>query len=101
MEFRDQGCFRDTAFRLYDIRSFLREGENELLVSGEFRQSQKVYDVLFGENVQEPEKNKLTLDTELESLYLIRGLRRRAGGEFHREKRHPHPWRFLPDPADV
>lgn len=85
--FRDQGYFRDTAFRLCDIRPYLREGENELLVSGEFRQSQKVYDVLFGENVHESEKNKLTLDTELESLYLVGGFGVALEGEFHREKR--------------
>lgn len=56
-------------------------------MSGEFRQSQKVYDVLFGENVHESEKNKLTLDTELESLYLVGGFGVALEGEFHREKR--------------
>ena len=37
----------------------------------DFYQSQVVYDVEFGENVNETEKNKLTYDTEIESIYLL------------------------------
>ncbi len=61
----------DKAFKAYDIRHLIRLGENEITVDGSFYQQEKVYEVLFGENVLETEKNKLTYDTELESLYLI------------------------------
>lgn len=40
-------------------------------MSARFSQRDEVYAVLFGENVHESEKNRLTLDTELESCYLF------------------------------
>lgn len=61
----------DKSFRSIDIRSFVKPGLNEIIVDGAFAQRQKVYDVLFGENVLETERNKLTYDTELESFYLV------------------------------
>ena len=36
-----------------------------------FQQPQKVYDVLYGENVYETEKNKITYDMEIENIYLL------------------------------
>lgn len=71
LPFEDNGWYCDKSFRRCDIRDYVREGENTLTLSGEFFQKQKVYDVLFGENVHEAERNKLTFDTELESLYLL------------------------------
>lgn len=61
----------DKSFKAIDIRQFVKNGMNEIIVDGAFSQRQKVYDVLFGENVLETERNKLTYDTELESLYLV------------------------------
>lgn len=61
----------DKSFKAIDIRKFIKNGTNEIIVDGAFAQRQKVYDVLFGENVLETERNKLTYDTELESLYLV------------------------------
>lgn len=61
----------DKAFKSIDIRAFIKPGINEIIVDGAFSQRQKVYDVLFGKNVLETERNKLTYDTELESLYLV------------------------------
>ena len=61
----------DMAFKTYDIKAFVKPGENEILVDGSFYQQENVYKVLFGKDVLETEKNKLTYDTELESLYLV------------------------------
>jgi len=71
LPFKDNGWYCDKAFRRCVIRDYVQEGENVLTLSGEFFQRQKVYDVLFGENVHEVERNKLTFDTEMESLYLL------------------------------
>ena len=67
----DLGSYKDPAFRKLSIQPFVRRGENILRMWVEFRQPQKVYDVLFGENVYETEKNKLTYEVELESIYLL------------------------------
>ena len=61
----------DKSFKSIDIKQFVKPGVNEIIVDGAFAQRQKVYDVLFGENVLETERNKLTYDTELESFYLV------------------------------
>lgn len=71
LPFADNGWYCDKSFRRCLIRGYVKEGENTLILSGEFFQRQKVYDVLFGDNVHEVERNKLTYDTELESLYLL------------------------------
>ncbi len=63
--------WKDESFKAIDIRRAVKPGLNEIIVDGAFYQRQKVYDVLFGENVLETERNKLTYDTELESLYLV------------------------------
>ena len=69
--FADTGHVGDYAFRKSDIRARMRDGENELIVLTDFVQRDQVYAVLFGDNVHETERNKLTLDTELESIYLV------------------------------
>ena len=65
------GWWKDTSFRRVDIKPFIIEGKNEIILERTFYQSQKVYDVLFGANVYETEKNKLTYDVELESIYIL------------------------------
>ncbi len=60
----------DKSFRKIDIREYIREGMNVIILERYFYQDPHVYEVLFGENVLETEKNKLTLDTEIESIYL-------------------------------
>ena len=69
--FSDNGYFTDKSIRKTDIGNFIRKGENEIIMNCHFYQRQKVYDVLFLPNVHEVEKNKLTYDTELESIYLM------------------------------
>ena len=69
--YTDIGWWKDSAFKKIDIKPFVKMGSNEIILERRFCQSQKVYDVLFGESVLETEKNKLTYDTELESIYVV------------------------------
>ncbi len=66
-----KGEYIDSSFKRIDIKNHVLQGENELIIKRRFYQRQKVYDVLFGEDVLETERNKLTYDTELESVYLV------------------------------
>ncbi len=61
----------DKAFKKVPVTSAIKHGTNEIVISGTFYQQKKVYDVLFGENVHETERNKLTYDTEIESVYIV------------------------------
>lgn len=69
--YQDIGWWKDSSFKKVDIKSHVQLGKNEVLLKRRFYQSQKVYDVLFGKNVLETEKNKLTYDVELESIYIV------------------------------
>lgn len=69
--YKDIGFWKDKCFKKIDIREYLVSGDNELILKILFRQPQKVYDVLYGENVYETEKNKITFDIELENIYLL------------------------------
>jgi hypothetical protein len=71
VEYHDIGWWKDTSFKKIDIKPFVNNGRNEIMLQCEFYQSQKVYDVLFGKNVYETELNKLTYDTEIENIYLV------------------------------
>ncbi|MDF2804038.1 MAG: hypothetical protein K0S61_3941 [Anaerocolumna sp.] len=65
------GYWKDKSFHKVDIRAALVSGTNEIVLRTNFKQPQKVYEVLFGENVYETEKNKITYDIEIESIYLL------------------------------
>lgn len=65
-----QGWWKDKAFHKVSIRHCVKTGENRMLLKTSFQQPEKVYDVLYGENVYETELNKITYDRELESIYL-------------------------------
>jgi hypothetical protein len=67
----DLGSWKDRSFRKIDIAPYARKGRNILVLSRSFRQSPRVYEVLFGNGVYETEKNKLTYDVELESVYVL------------------------------
>lgn len=71
IEYKDQGWWKDSAFMKVDIKDQVKIGHNEVILKRTFYQDQKVYDILFGENVLETEKNKLTFDVELESIYVV------------------------------
>lgn len=67
----DIGWWRDSSFKKVNIKSFVKNGKNEIILKRNFYQNHKVYDVLFGENVLETERNKLTYDVELENIYVV------------------------------
>ena len=71
LAFKDEGWYTDRAFRRTSIGDYVKEGANVITMETEFFQRQKVYDVLFGENVHETERNKLTYDTGLEACYIV------------------------------
>lgn len=53
-----------------DISSFLKLGENYAVLKIDFYESQHVYNVLFGENIDESLKNCLSYDTTIEPCFL-------------------------------
>lgn len=69
--FVDRGYFVDTSFRRGDVRPYLRAGQNELTMKTHFAQKPRVYELYATPGVHESEWNKLTLDSELESVYLV------------------------------
>lgn len=71
IEYKDMGWWKDSTFKVVDIKPLVRNGTNEVILRRKFYQSQHVYDVLFGENILETERNKLTYDVELESIYVV------------------------------
>jgi hypothetical protein len=71
LSYSDEGWWKDKKFKKVNIKPFIKQGTNEILLKTEFSQPQKVYDVLYGENVYETEMNKITYGIELESIYLV------------------------------
>ncbi len=69
--YKGAGYWKDSAFSKIDIKAYARKGENEILLSGSFYQRQKIYDVVFGDNTVRTELNRITYDTELESVYIV------------------------------
>ncbi len=68
---KEDGYYIDRNIKTVDITKYLVNGINEIEFKGEFYQNDQVYKVLFGENVHETMLNKLTYDTEIESIYII------------------------------
>ncbi|PHV70449.1 hypothetical protein CS063_10165 [Sporanaerobium hydrogeniformans] len=69
--YKEEGWWKDTAFKKVTIRPFLKKGKNHIYMKRFFYQSPHVYHVLFDEGVYETEFNQLTYDVELESIYLL------------------------------
>lgn len=63
--------WKDKSFKPINIKDHVQHGYNEIIINGYFVQDPKLYEILFGENVLETEINKLTYDTEIESVYII------------------------------
>lgn len=82
LEFKDNGFMLDHAFRKTDIAGYLKEGENEIVLECEFAQSAKTYENIEKSAIFETEKNKLTYDMEIESIYLLGDFAVNACGEF-------------------
>lgn len=68
---REEGWWKDKKFKKVTIKPYIKNGLNTIILKTDFVQPQKVYEVLFGENVYETEKNKITYGIELESIYLL------------------------------
>jgi hypothetical protein len=68
---KDLGFLHDPAFRLIDIREFIKEGNNEIKLSCPFVQSEEVYQNMDNALIFESEKNKLTYDMEIEAVYIV------------------------------
>ncbi len=64
------GSFHDKAFNLIDIAAFVKEGENEVSLTCDFDQSDRVRETARNGLVFESEKNKLFYDMEIEAVYI-------------------------------
>ena len=71
LHYQEENTWKDQAFQTVNLKPYIKQGTNQLVLKGEFYQKPKVYEMLFGKNVYETEKNKLTYDMELESVYLV------------------------------
>ena len=80
-EFKDGCYYVDKSIRKSNISKYLKTGENTITLNGEFYQNEDVYRVLFTKGIHETERNKLTYDTELESIYLTGSFGVRAEDE--------------------
>ena len=80
-EFKDDGYYIDKSIRKSNISEYVIQGKNTVTLKGEFYQSEDVYRVLFTPGIHESEKNKLTYDTELESIYITGSFGVRAEDE--------------------
>lgn len=69
--FKDTGYYIDKSFRTSDIRPLLRQGMNTIEIATRFTQSAHTYNLYNNPDVHEVEWNRLTVDTELESIYLV------------------------------
>lgn len=86
-EFKDVGFFTDNFIRAADISPFVKDGTNEITLSGDFYQSENVYRVLFTKGINETERNKLTYDTELESMYITGNFKVETEENYHTGER--------------
>ncbi|MDF2934755.1 MAG: hypothetical protein K0Q90_128 [Paenibacillaceae bacterium] len=71
VEASDCGWWRDTAFRKLDIAALVVPGENTVVLKTLFDNSPETYEALEKARAFESEGNKLKLDTELESIYIV------------------------------
>ncbi len=69
--FKDTGYYIDKSFRTSDIRPLLCAGKNTIEIATRFKQSAHTYNLYNNPDVHEVEWNRLTVDTELESIYLV------------------------------
>ena len=65
-----KGYYFDKSFKVIDIFSCVKDGENEITLSCDFEQSKAVYENVKKSLEFESEKNKLSYDMELEAIYL-------------------------------
>lgn len=68
---KDEGYFRDKAFRMTDIAADVKIGENEIIFECDFEQSEEVYTAVKNSRIFESEKNKLRYDMEIEGIFIV------------------------------
>ena len=71
VEYIGNDYYIDKSIMKTDISKLVTSGNNEIVIDGKFSQSDNVYKVLNTPNIHESETNKLTFNTELESIYLV------------------------------
>ncbi len=76
------GYFRDSSFRKLDVSEYFKVGVNTIETFVHFVQSAKVYENMQKSKIFESEKNKLTYDMEIESMYLVGNFCVRCDGDF-------------------
>ncbi len=76
-------CF-DQSFKKIDLASYFKTGVNIIRVSCDFEQSESTYENLKNALMFEGEKNKLTYDMEIESLYLVGNFSLKTEGSFEK-----------------
>ena len=70
-DFCDRGYYVDISFRKTNICKYLKEGMNQIEITCNFAQSDKVYKSIDNATVFESERNNLTYDMEIEPIYII------------------------------
>lgn len=83
IDFKDNGFFTDKSFRKTDISNYFKFGENIIELRTDFFQKENVYKTLFSPDIHESEINKLTFDTELESIYILGNFGVKSNDDFH------------------
>lgn len=79
---KDEGYFRDFAFRKLNIVEYVKTGENEIIFECDFVQSDKVYEAIKNSRVFESEKNKLSYDMEIEGIFIVGDFALKTDAEF-------------------
>lgn len=88
----DCGYIYDKSFRMLDIKKYARIGKNTVELSVKFEQSEKTYENIRNAHIFESEKNKLTYDMEIESLYLVGDFGVRCDGNAEEIVRKAEPY---------
>lgn len=81
--FVDEGYFVDKSIRCSNIGKHLKLGKNTITFSLNYYQSDFVYYTKFTPGISETLRNKLTYDTELESIYIIGDFGVKLDGDYH------------------
>lgn len=78
------GYFLDKSFVKLDISKYVVLGQNTISMEVDFVQSAEVYENIKKAKEFESEKNKLTLDMEIEQIYLVGDFSVKTDGEFEK-----------------
>ncbi len=87
---KDEGYFRDFAFRKIDIAEYVKTGENEIIFECDFVQSQEVYQAIKNSRIFESEKNKLRYDMEIEGIFIVGDFALKTDSDFEPLENHAY-----------